>query len=122
MELQSVESSFFVGDDGVESFGGTGFRAEALRQACDLVGVAHPHGNTRACSPDGVLFFVEEEAIFHDLQLGGSVFAVLRPLQLAAEFSAEDLLSVADAEQRFFERKDPIVDASVFFEQAFRSS
>ena len=60
--------------------------------------------------------------MFDDLELGWSVFAVLGALQPSAEFVAEDLLSVADAEQGFFEREQLAVHLGRFFEQAVRSS
>src|SRR4028119_1055362 len=96
MELRAEEAAGRGGGGGEGGAVAGGDGAEAGRQGGHAVAMAHPDLLARALAPDAG----GERAFLLDIDEGAAEFAVVMPLDAAAELEAHGLLAVADAQDR----------------------
>ncbi len=99
MELHAVIVPRIVGDRRERRALRHANHAEPWRQRRHPVPVAHPHLLARTFLPD----VAEQRAIAGDIDEGAAEFAMVGRLHLAAELLTQQLLAVADAQDRHAE-------------------
>jgi hypothetical protein len=101
VELHRVVAARLVGHAGDRATGGGGHQLEARRQAGNLVAVAHPDlEHAMAFRRAEILDVLEQVGVAMGAHLGVAEFAVIAPLDLAAQLHGHSLHAVADAQHR----------------------